>query len=75
MNRKPKPGDNVILKEYPFGLLDGLPTEDQGAISAIIGKPVRLNDYDDDGRTEIEFADADGVIHFVFVSPDIISIA
>ena len=65
----------MILKECPPGLLDGLPTADQQAISAMIGKPVRLNEYNDDGRAEVEFSDADGVIHFLFVSPDIITIA
>ena len=59
-------------KEVPRGLLDGLPIADQGAISEIIGKPVRLNEYDTEGRAEIEFTDSEGVIHFNYVSPDAI---
>src|SRR3569833_511175 len=38
---KPSPGNMVVLKEVPRGLLDGLPAEDQSAISEIIGKPIR----------------------------------
>lgn len=72
---RPKPGDRVILRECPAGLLDDLPAADQQAISAIIGKPVRLNEYEDDGRAELEFTDADGVIHFLFVRPEFICMA
>ena len=49
ISRKPKPGDSVILKECPAGFIDDLPPEDQRAVSAIMGKPVRLNEYDDEG--------------------------
>jgi hypothetical protein len=72
---RPKPGDRVILKECPAGLLDDLPAADQQAISTIIGKPVQLNEYDVDGRAELEFTDADGVIHFLFVRPEFIGVA
>ena len=71
---KPMPGDNVTLCEVPQGLLDGLPKEDQRAISEIVGKAVRLNDYDDAGRAELEFIDNEGVIHFIYVNPDFIRI-
>lgn len=64
-----------MLRECPNGLLDDLPTADQKAISAIIGKIVRLIGYDDDGRAELEFTDADGVIHFLFVRPEFIGVA
>lgn len=73
--RKPLPGDTVVMGEVPHGLLDGLPLEDQHAIRAIVGKPIRLNEYDDEGRAELEFTDSDGSIHFVYVSPDVISTA
>lgn len=72
---RPKPGDQVILKECPAGLLDDLPAADKQAISAIIGKPVRLNEYDIDGRAELEFTDDDGVIHFLFVRSEFIGVA
>jgi hypothetical protein len=69
---KPKPGDSVVLIEAPPGLLQGLPIEDQKAISEAVGKPIRLIGYDDDGRAELEFTDAEGVIHFIYVSASVI---
>jgi hypothetical protein len=57
---RPRPGDKVVLIEVPPGLLDDLPTEDRKAISNVVGKPIVLNEYDDDGRAELEFNDADG---------------
>ena len=74
-DRKPVPGDVVVLGELPGGLLDGSPIEDQRAISNIVGKPVRLSDYDSDGRAELQFTDTEGVVHFVYVSPDVIRLA
>jgi hypothetical protein len=68
--RKPMPGDFVVLEEMPPGLLDSLPKEDQQAICEIVGKPIRLNKYDDDGRPELEFTDQHGVIHFIYVRPE-----
>ena len=70
--KKPKPGDTVVLTKIPAGLLGDLPTEDQRAISEMVGKPVRLIEYDAAGRAELEFTDRDGGIHFVYVSPNII---
>ena len=71
----PNPGDTVVLKEMPHGLVDGLPTEDKVAIAAIIGKPVRLSRYDESGRAVLEFTDNDGWLHFIYVRPEAISIA
>lgn len=73
--RKPILGDTVVLEDVPQGLLDGLPEEDQQAISEIVGKQVRLNEYVDNGRAELEFTDTEGVIHLIYVSPNIIKIA
>jgi hypothetical protein len=70
---KPKPGDTVVLIKLPPGLLDGLLDEDQRATSEIVGKPVRLEQYDEDGRAELRFTTSDGHIHFVYVSPEYIS--
>jgi hypothetical protein len=67
---RPRPGDKVVLTELPPGLLDDLPIEDQVAISDVIGKPIRLNEYDEDGRAELEFKDRNGEIHFIYVDPD-----
>src|SRR6478752_613634 len=54
---KPKVGDKVVLVALPPGLLDGLPEEDQRAISAMVGKSVLLVGFDDFGRAELEFDD------------------
>jgi len=54
---KPLPGEMVVLTRIPPGLLDGLPQEDQNAIVAIIGKPVMLVEFDEDGRAELHFDD------------------
>src|SRR5216683_656743 len=48
--KKPKPGEKVILKALPPGFIDDLPEEDQRAISAVVGKPIILNKYENDGR-------------------------
>ena len=69
---KPKPGDSVVLMEVPPGMLDDLPVDDQQAIFEVVGKPIRLNEYDDAGRAELEFKDRKGEIHFIYVSPGFI---
>ena len=46
---KLSPGEMVSLTSLPPGLVDGLPQEDQDAIVAIVGKPVLLVGYDEDG--------------------------
>jgi hypothetical protein len=72
---RPGSGDLVVLTEIPPGLLDDLPMEDQEAITEQIGKPVTLNEYDEDGRAELEFKDKKGTIHFIYVNPDFIKLA
>ena len=68
------PGSSVILTKLPPGLLRGLPREDQKAIRQIVGKPVLLERYDDDGRAELKFNDAyqAGYSHSIFVNPKFI---
>ena len=67
MTDRPNPGDKVVLKELPPGLIDGLPSDDQEAIREVIGKPIILNGYDADGRAELEFTDNAKVAHFIYV--------
>jgi hypothetical protein len=62
-----KPGEAVVLTALPDGLVDGLPKEDQEAISAIVGHPVQLLAYTDDGRAELNY-DSQGGVHSIFVS-------
>ncbi len=68
---RPRAGEDVVLTAIPPGLLDGLPDEDQRAISAIVGKPVTLVGYDEDGRAELDFADPfeAGTTHTIWVAP------
>ncbi len=63
----PRVGGKVVLEKLPPGLIDGLPEEDQKAISAIVGVPIRLSGYDDDGRLELEFVEANGTGHSIYV--------
>jgi len=55
---RPDPGQKVVLVSLPDGFLDDLPQEDQVAISAMIGVPISLVGYDEDGRAELEFVEA-----------------
>ena len=71
-SKRPKPGTQVMLTEVPPGLQNGLPEEDQQAIAEAVGKPILLNEYDEDGRAELQFTDKEGVIHFIYVNPSYI---
>ncbi len=71
---KPKPGNRVILVELPPGFLEDLPKDDQQAIEDAVGKPVRLNDYDEEGRAELEFKDRSGCFHTIYVDPELIRV-
>jgi hypothetical protein len=70
-----KRGSAVVLTKLPAGLLDGLPVSDQTAIRAIVGKPVILRRYDEDGRAELYFRDKKGVHHFLYVSASYVKTA
>jgi hypothetical protein len=61
-----KHGRKVVLEKIPPGLLDGLPGEDQRAIAAIVGVPIRFLGFDD-GRLELEFVEENGTIHTIYV--------
>lgn len=67
---KPKPRSRVVLTRVPPRLLDDLPSEDQQAINEVVGKPIQLNEYDEDGRAELEFKDSSGNFHFIYVGPE-----
>lgn len=58
--------NTVILKRIPDGLLEGLPAEDQAAIRAAIGQPMTVVGHDD-GRAELEFSDAAGDLHTIWI--------
>jgi hypothetical protein len=69
-NNRPEPGTTVVFKSVPPGLLDGLPQSAKRAFAAIVGQPVRLVDYDDVERAELEFTDDEGDLHYVYVKPE-----
>jgi hypothetical protein len=71
-NMKPRPGDAVVLTQVPPGMLDDLPSEDQEAITRVVGKPILLSGYDEDGRAELEFQDRNGNFHFIYVGPEFV---
>jgi hypothetical protein len=71
-NARLKPGDKVILIAIPPGMLNDLPTEHQKAITEIVGKPILLTGYDEDGRVELEFQDDSADTHFIYVRPEFI---
>jgi hypothetical protein len=73
-SNKPKPGNRVLLTKVPPGFLRGLPKADKKAISEIVGRPILLVKYDDDERAELEFTDANGVLHFIYVKPSYIKL-
>jgi hypothetical protein len=75
MTEKPALGCKVILKGVPPDLLDGLPMEDHEAISEAARTPLLLIEYDDRGRAELQFTAKDGVIHFIWVDPKLITVA
>jgi hypothetical protein len=71
-NIGPKPGDTVVLTDIPPELLDGLPPEDQQAITRLVGKPILLTGFDEDGRAELEIRDNGADFRFIYLSPEFI---
>lgn len=59
----------AILKKVPEHLLKGLPQEDQDAIEAAVGGLVMVLGEDETGRAEIEFRDAAGDLHTIWIDP------
>jgi hypothetical protein len=73
-------GELVILVALPAGFVDDLPEEDQRAISAMVGKPVRFLGYDEDGRAELDFdnpfdrrTEHSWHTHTIWVGPDFVA--
>jgi hypothetical protein len=71
-SKRPKPGEMVVLTGLPPGFLNDLPKEDRLAISRVIGKRIALKGFDQDGRAALKFAEENGTIHFIYVSPTFI---
>jgi hypothetical protein len=64
-----KSGDAVILLGLPEGFTDDMDIEDRQALSEAVGSRVVFNEYDDNGRAELQFTSRDGVLHFIYVEP------
>lgn len=64
----------MVLTALPPGFVDDLPLEDQQAISEVLGKPITLNHYEEDGRAELEFTDREDVIHMIYIDPKFIKL-
>ena len=68
------PGSRVILVDAPASLLRDLPKEDQKAIKSIVGRPVTLAGFSY-GQAELEFTDAEGDEHTIWVATDLLRTA
>ncbi len=66
-------GDLVKLKFVPPGLLENLPIEDRKAIMSASSSPMRLIEYDEVGRAGLQFTDDNGIIHIIYVNPDLLT--
>jgi hypothetical protein len=64
-----KAGWKVRLRALPPGFLDGLPPDDQKAILAVVGKPILLTQFEEDGRAELAFRDSEGDLHTIYIDP------
>ncbi len=65
------PGDRVMLTAAPTSLPRGLPKEDQKAIRSIVGQPVTFAGVSY-GQAELEFKDAEGDCHTIWVETALI---
>lgn len=61
-----KVGEEVVVERLPERFLDDLPKFDQKAILSIIDKPLCVVGVDDD-RVELEFKDARGNTHWIYL--------
>ena len=59
-------GQAVVVNALPPDLLPGLPEDCQAAITAIVGKPVKVSGHRW-GLVELTFRDQAGDIHFVWI--------
>lgn len=60
-------GDRVRVVEIPPSLPRGLPDQDQLAIRGQVGKTLAIEDFNEAGDAELEFADGDGNIHTIWL--------
>jgi len=70
--KKPKPGEKVVLIGLPPKFLEDLPAKDKRAISKRVGTQIKLKAYDELGRAELEFREAKGIYHVIWVAPSFV---
>ncbi len=68
-----KTAKTAALKSIPAELLEGLTTKDQEAIQAIVGQSVKLVGVGH-GKAQLEFVDAEGDNHSIWVEPSYLRI-
>jgi hypothetical protein len=71
-SNRPKPREMALLLGLPQGFLNDLPEDDQAAIREMVGKPILLCGYGQDGRAELEFTSAEGTTHTIYLDPGFI---
>lgn len=62
-------GDSVKLVSIPVRLLEGLLQDDQIAIHAQLGRILIIEGFDLNSYAELEFFDAAGYIHTIWIEP------
>ena len=62
-------GDAVKLVKISGALIDGLPESDVTAIENQINKIMVIQSFSEHGHVELEFTDADGNMHSIWVNP------
>ena len=63
-------GDAVKLLNASEDLLRGLPLSDQLAIQDQVNKTMAIQSFNEHGHIELEFTDANGDMHFIWVEPN-----
>jgi hypothetical protein len=62
-------GDTVKLLDIPLGLLLGRTESEQNALREAIGNRHLVQSYNQHGKIELEFYDARGIPHTIFINP------
>lgn len=68
--RRVRRWDRVRFLKASAGLLRGLPRSDRQAILSAVGGVYRIQGFNVVGYAELEFSDAQGTMHFVWVEPE-----
>ena len=62
-------GDTVKLVDMPLELFLGLTESEQKTLRAAIGKTHLIQNTNQHGRLKLEFFDAKGISHIIFIRP------